>query len=199
MQNKFLGAILAIAASTLLSGCLSMQGYVDPALPTVSKQDLKAPAKAEPVQVLYEFRTKGSANSTATNHTKNWVLDVARDSGLFSEVSATPVANQRRLLITIDNVPITKDSDAVAKGIGTGLTFGLVGSMVTDGYICEATFSAPGGEPVSFKFNHAIHSTIGNASGPAGLKPQKMDDAAKEVVNQLTWSILRDLSKSGRL
>ena len=53
--------------------------------------------------------------------------------------------------------------------IGTGLTFGLVGNMVTDGYVYEATFNAGESKPpVKLTYRHALHTTIGNASGPPG-------------------------------
>jgi hypothetical protein len=99
----------------------------------------------------------------------------------------------------IDNVPITDHNDAMAKGFGTGLTFGLIGTMVTDGYVCDATFSSPQGEPFKVQFKHALHTTIGNASGPPGLTGQSPELAAKALVTQLVYSVLRDLSKSGRL
>jgi hypothetical protein len=126
-------------------------------------------------------------------------MDTLVDSRLFSEVSATPVASGRRIVITLDNVPITSSSDAMAKGFGTGLTFGLIGTMITDGYVCEAVYSAPTGDPVTFTYRHAIHTTIGNASGPPGLAGHKPVDAGKIVAAQVTWSVLRDLSSSGRL
>jgi hypothetical protein len=191
--------VLAFCAAGALSGCVSIKMYVDPALAPADKQSVTAVAKPEPIQVLYEFRTKGVANATATQRTSTHVTDVLRNSGLFSEVSTSPVLNLRRLLITIDNVPITTEGEAMAKGFGVGLTFGLVGTMVTEGYICEATLSTPNAQPMSLNYRHALYATIGNASGPPGLAGHPPADAIKLLVDQLTWSVLRDVSKSGRL
>lgn len=192
-----LSFLLLVAAS--LSACISAQGYVDNALPKASRADVAQVAHPQPVQLLYEFRTRGTPNARATEETASRMSAVVSQSGLFTEVSKAPAADGHRLTIVIDNVPITSHDDAVAKGFGTGLTFGLVGTTVTDGYVCEATYSAPGKDLVSFKFHHALHTTIGNASGPPGLTPMSPHDAAMAIVDQLGWSIMRDLSRSGRL
>jgi hypothetical protein len=199
MKIRILNALLVLISAVSLSGCLSVKSYVDPGLPSAGAESVVPIASPAPIQVLYEFRNKGAANAKATELTNARVLQVVKQSKLFSEVSAVPVAGQRRLTITVDNVPITSEGDAKAKGFGTGLTFGLVGSMVTDGYVCEATYSAEGGAPVKFNFRHAMHTTIGNASGPAGLTGLSPQEAVYAMLDQLTWSILRDLSKSGRL
>lgn len=189
----------AVLAAAALSGCISAQSYVDSALPRAGKEDVAATASAQPIQVLYEFRTRGVPNAGATQQTSDAVLGVVRDSGLFSEVAPAPVASGRRLTITIDNVPITSKEEAMSRGFGTGLTFGLVGTMVTDGYVCEARYAIGAGEPFTLGYRHAVHTTIGNASGPPGIAAQKPIDAVKAVVSQLTWSIMRDLSRAGRL
>jgi hypothetical protein len=64
---------------------------------------------------------------------------------------------------------------AVGKGFGTGLTFGLAGSHVTDGY--EMTVRLTQGTTVTERaYSHAILSTIGNASGPHGLTPVSLGE-----------------------
>jgi hypothetical protein len=180
----------------MLGGCLSMNSYVDPALPAANKASVKPVSHPAPIQVLVEFRTKGVPNAGGTQRLTPVILDVAKESGLFSEVDVGPAANGRRLVITVDNVPITSESDAMTKGFGTGLTFGLVGTMVTDGYVCEAIYTAPSGAPVKFSYRHALHTTIGNASGPPGLVGKKPAEATRDIAAQLAWSILRDLSRN---
>ena len=198
-MNKAFAVLCAAGAALLLSGCISARSYVDSALPPADKTHVPAVERSQPVQALYEFRTRGVANAGATEQTRAAVMEVLQGSGVFSAVSAEPVAAGRRLIITIDNVPITSHEDAMAKGFGTGLTFGLIGTMVTDGYVCEATYSAPAAEPVKLSYRHAIHTTIGNASGPPGLEGRTPAEAANLLVRQLTWSVLRDLGKAGRL
>jgi hypothetical protein len=199
ISRTFIHAGVVACAALLLSGCITPMSFVDPAMPKAGKADVSAVSNPKPVQALYEFRTKGAVNAAATQHTAETVIAALKESGAFSEVSASPVAGARRLVITIDNVPITSQGDAMAKGFGTGLTFGLIGTMVTDGYNCEAIFTGADGVATTLSYKHAIHTTIGNASGPPGIAGQKPIEAAREMVRQLVWSVLRDLGKAGKL
>lgn len=188
-------AVMGIACLAL-SGCLSMKMYVDPALPVVSKADLPAVPSPHPVQVLAEFQTKGVANATATAEARPRIVAIASESGLFSGVSETPVAAGTEggiLKITINNVSL---DNAAAKGFGTGLTFGLAGSMVTDGYICTAAYTLDG-KTTETTVKHAIYTTIGNHAAPEGLKPMQPADAVHQVIDQLTWNALKQLADKG--
>lgn len=182
---------LLLLASTMLSGCLSAKMYVDPALPKVSKADMPVLPAPRPVQVLFEFQTKGSANATATSDIRPRVLAVAEQSGLFSSVSDTASAGDPGILkVVINNVP---SDDAAAKGFGTGLTFGLAGSMVTDGYVCTASYTHDG-HTTEATVKHAIYTTIGNHAAPQGLTPLQPIDAVHQVMDQLTWNALKQLA-----
>lgn len=173
-----------------MTGCLSAKMYVDPALPKVAKADLVQAQQPQPVQVLFEFRTKGNANSRATEQIRPRIVSVAAESGLFSGVTSD--ANGGGVLkIVIDNVPVT--NNAAAKGFGTGLTMGLVGSMVTDGYICTATYSR-NGVTTEATARHALHTTIGNHAGPPGLTAMDPQTAVNQVMDQLAWNVLKQLS-----
>ena len=190
LRSVFLPFVLVAS----LSGCMSMNSYIDPALPTVRAEDLRA-SNPQPVHVLVEFRTKGAPNARATDLAKPIVLDTVRSTALFSNVAEGPVPGGRLLTIVIDNIEVTKD--AAAKGITTGLTFGLAGNMVTDGYVCKATYTAPGARPRSAEVNHALHTTIGNAEGPAGLKPMPPSEAFGVIVRQITLNALQAIRRDG--
>jgi hypothetical protein len=197
-MQKTLRLLALFCVSLLLSGCLAPKMYLDPTLPRYVKADLSTSPTPQPVQLLYEFQTRGSPNARATELTKAKVLATVQESALFSEVAQTPQANQRRLTIIINNVPITQD--AGSKGFGVGLTFGLVGTTVTDGYDCVGTLYTPGGEPVVINLKHAIHSTIGNTTPPANMVAEASpQEAVQKLVEQITMAILRDVSKAGRL
>lgn len=197
-MKRILSLMLLASASVLLSGCLAPKMYIDTALPPASKADVAVKASPEPIQFLYEFQTRGTANARATENTRERALNVMKDSGLFSAISAEPQANQRRLTVTINNFPITQD--AASKGFGVGLTFGLAGTTVTDGYDCRAVLTVPGAAPVSLQFKHALHTTIGNTSPPPGLVAEpSIQEAITKLISQLMWSIMRDMSKSGAL
>jgi hypothetical protein len=181
----------ALLACATLSGCLSAKMYVDPKLPVVSKADMPVVPQPRPVQVLFEFRTKGNANARATSEIRPRVLAVAEQSGLFSSVTDTAGATDPGILkIVINNVPM---DNAAAKGFGTGLTFGLAGSMVTDGYVCDASYTY-NGHTTETTVKHAIYTTIGNHAAPQGLTPLQPADAVHQVMDQLTWNALKQLA-----
>lgn len=186
-------AVLAVSASLMLTGCLSTKMYVDPALPVVAKADVAPVAQPRPVVVLVEFSTKGKSNARATAEVKPRVVAVAAESGLFSSVSQTAGAADAGIFkLIIDNVAV--DENAAAKGFGTGLTFGAVGTMVTDGYVATASYSRDG-KVTEVDVRHAIHTTIGNKKGPDGLVAMEPQAAVYQVMDQITWNALKQLNE----
>lgn len=173
-----------------LTGCLSMKSYVDPALPVVVKADLPTVSTPAPVQVLFEFRTKGNVNAAATAEIKPRVVAAVAESGLFRTINDATQSGGI-LKVVIDNVPQT--DNAAAKGFGTGLTLGLAGSIVTDGYVCTATYSRDG-KTTEVTVRHALHSTIGNHAGPTGLQPMEPQAAIHQIMDQLVWNSLKQLA-----
>lgn len=88
--------------------------------------------------------------------------------------------------VMIDNVAIT--DNAAAKGFDAGLTFVLVGSMVTtDGYVC-AMICTRDGKATGTTVKHVLHSTIGNKADPEGLTPMTPADAVNVVMDQQIWN-----------
>ena len=192
LEARFLrAAFVAVFACLSLSGCISAKMYVDPGLPAVAKADLPLAPHPEPVQVLFEFRTKGNANAKATARIAPRVISAATASGLFTQVSNTPQDGAGILKIVIDNVPLT--DNAAAKGFGTGLTFGLAGSIVTDGYICTASYSR-GGHTTETTLKHSIYTTIGNHEGPKGLTAMEPESAVNLAMDQMAWNALKQLA-----
>lgn len=176
---------------SMLSGCLTTKSYVDPTLPKIAKTDLAAVAQPQSVQVLFEFRSKGNSNVKATAMAQPRVMAIVTASGLFSTASTSASTPEAGVLkIIIDNVP--QDQNAAAKGFGTGLTFGLAGSLVTDGYICTADYSR-NGHTTETVVKHALYSTIGNHSAPQGLQPMELQAAVYQVIDQMTWNSLKQL------
>jgi hypothetical protein len=183
--------VCVLFVCSLLSGCLTTKAYVDPALPRIAKTDLVAVAQPQPVQVLFEFRTKGNSNAKATGMAQPRVIAIVNASGLFSAASANAGATEAGTLkIIIDNVP--QDQHGTAKGVGTGLTFGLAGSLVTDGYVCTASYSH-NGHTTETIVKHALYSTIGNHSPPQGLQPMELQAAVYQIIDQMTWNSLKQL------
>lgn len=184
---------LCAVAFALASGCISVKSYVDPALPNVEYTNLKAPAEKHPVQLLFEFKNAKGTSPAVTDKMRPKAVAILEQSKMFSQVVTAPKTADQKLFITIENFPVTKD--AASKGVGVGLTFGLAGTMVTDGYSMEAVYQVPSKPEIKKSYKHAIHSTIGNASGPPGLVGMPPQDAFDKVMEGLLLNLMSDLSK----
>lgn len=191
--KKLLQLLLA-SSMLLLSGCASF--YLDTATPELSAAQFKQPQNLQSVQLLFEFQTKGVFNASATEFLKAQVLKQVQESGLFSEVTEGVSSSNRTLTIALNNVPV--DDDAFAKGFATGFTFGLVGSQVTDGYVCNAYLldNETGSAQLSVNARHALHTTLGSKGAPKNaVKMKNIDEAVRNMTTQIISHILNDLSK----
>lgn len=183
--------VLCVAAGALLTGCAS--AYVDTATREVPDADIRRPAAPLPAALVFDFQTNGGPNAAATKFLKDQVTTQVEKSGLFALAPAAG-GNTALLNITLNNVPITKD--AAQQGFVTGLTFGLAGSAVTDGYICTVSYvPADGANTIVSTARHAIHTTIGNAQAPSNaVKSATMEEAVRTMTRQIVANALRDLS-----
>ena len=177
---------------TALTGCANF--YVDSSTKEIPVAQYRKPVQPHPVQVLFEFQTKGVANAQATNMLKARVVEQVKASGLFTAVGDAP-AGGATLSITLENVPLS--DDAFSKGFVTGLTFGLAGSKVSDGYICTATYrSGDDAQPIVKKARHAIHTTLGAASQPGNAeKADGIEDAVTKMTRQIVSNVLHDVTQ----
>ncbi|MBI3432422.1 MAG: hypothetical protein HY018_09460 [Hydrogenophilales bacterium] len=176
-----------------LTGCASF--YVDTATKEIPADAYKKPASPHPVQVVFEFQTKGVANARATQYLAPLVMEQIKGSGLFSELKTTPVEGGALLSVVLNNVPLT--DDAFSKGFVTGMTFGLAGSQVSDGYVCTMKYIArPQAPAISSTARHAIHTVMGAKDGPAnGTKMDSLDMAVKTMTRQVVSTALDELSR----
>ncbi|WP_462390866.1 hypothetical protein [Acidovorax sp. Q11] len=172
--------------------------YVDTATKEVADIEIKRPAAALPAALVFDFQTNGAPNAAATKFLKEQVTAQVEKSGLF-QITPSAGSSTALLNITLNNVPITKD--AAQQGFVTGLTFGLAGSAVTDGYICTVSYVPADGSPTLVSTaRHAIHTTMGNASAPANaLKSATTEDAVRTMTRQIVANALRDLSANPQL
>lgn len=175
-----------------LSGCASF--YVDGATPEAPPSSFTRPEPVRPVQALFEFQTKGVANEQATKLLRDRVIAQLSSSGLFSQVSDKPVEGAALLSVKLNNVPLT--DDAFTKGFVTGLTFGLAGSKVSDGYILTLQYRRGEGAPIVKQARHAIHATIGATSAPGNAtKAENAEAAATAMTRQVLSQGLLALSQ----
>lgn len=180
--------------STLGVGCTTL--YVDNTLGDTPPSAYHRPSTLRPVQVLFVFKTKGTDNVRATTALRKDVMDTVQQSGLFSAIGPDPVSGGALLSITVDNVPITSQQEAVAKGFATGLTLGLAGSEVTDGYVCTIEYiPATGASKITVTEHHALHATVGAHSAPANsTRAPSMKAGVQIMLHQIVAAGLKDMS-----
>ncbi len=180
---------------TALSGCISTKSYVDPQYHHAGYGDLARPAPPYTLSVKVEFQRNGVAKPAADPQVRADIERSLRASGVAVPYDGkTPAEGE--LSFVLNNVADT--GAAAGKGFGTGLTFGLAGSHVTDGY--EMTVRLTQGSTITERaYSHAILSTIGKASGPPGLTPVSLGAAFNQVVDDLVLNALKDLQAAGML
>lgn len=184
---------LAISLGLAVSTAAAAASYVDTGLKDLTAAEKVSVASPKPVQLLFQFKTKGSPNPRAQKLLITQVTELIKASGLFSEVTEGPAPNGAVLSITIDNLV---EADAAAKGFKTGLTFGLAGSMVTDRYVCTGEYiSGPTATKIARETLHAIHTTVGRTAPPEnGEKAKNLRDAADIMVRQIVTHTLNKLA-----
>lgn len=187
-----IAVVLLVAA--FLPGCATF--YVDNTLHEPTPEEKVKVENPQPAQLLFEFQTKGVQNGRATDMLKDQVLATVKDSGLFSAVGADPAPGGAVVNVVINNVPMT--DDAYAKGFATGLTLGLVGNTVGDGYVCTVDYLPPGGAPkVSKALRDALYTSLG-AGAEIPQNVQKMSgvkQAIDTVIRKLLANTLNELGK----
>ena len=187
-------SMLMLVSITLLMGCV--KPYLDAGTREVPRSEFKQVEHPKAAHLIFEFQTKGAPNARATKSLVDHVTQEIKQSGLFANIDAAGSPDVAILQVTLNNSPITSESEAFAKGFGTGLTFGLVGSSVSDGYICTISYLAPGSNtPIVKTARHAIHATVGNHSAPPGGIPMASTaEAVRTMTTQILSHALRDLS-----
>lgn len=192
-MSKLLKLIAAGALALSLTGCATF--YVDTATKEVPATAYKKPATPKPVQALFEFQTKGVANAAATKYLSAQVMEQIKSSGLFSELQDTLVADGALLSVVLNNVPL--NDDAFSKGFVTGLTFGLAGSQVSDGYILTMKYlPSPQAPAIAKTARHAIHAVLGAKEAPTnGIKMDSMELAVTTMTRQIVSTGLDALSR----
>lgn len=197
---------LVLMAVLALAGPALAAGYVGSELGDVKPEAKAVVANPQPVQILFQFATKGAPNKQATKFTKAEVLATVKASGVFSEVSETPTANGAILSVVIDNtVAPGAMNEAAMKGVATGATLFIVGSNTRDYYTATVDYVAgPSAPKITRTANHSIVTQMGLVnSAPAdavkvegGPKGAVMTMVRQIVSNPLN-EVARDPAFSG--
>jgi hypothetical protein len=193
-----LAQLIALSCMACLStGCIAAKSYVDPQFRTASYMNIEPVAKPKPLVVESTFQSNGKESKQLRQAVRSRVTKVLHGSKLFYEADAAEKAQAAHLKIVVNNVGDV--GAAFGKGFATGLTFGIVGSKVVDGYVMTATYTAPAGTPATKTYKHAIHTTVGLKSAPAGMERVPLQVAFDQVVEDMLLNFLRDMQKENAL
>jgi len=188
--------LLLLALTTASAGCLSTKSYVDPKFRDATYQSVRTPEAPVAAVITYEFQFNGKhGNKNQDALVRRKSTRVLAATKVFSEVEASAGAAAGQLQIRINN--LGDIGSAVGKGFATGLTFGLAGSEVVDGYEMTVIYTPAGGSPTTRFYKHAIHSTIGAHAPPPGMQPVPLADAFDQVVEEMLLNCLRDFQRDG--
>jgi hypothetical protein len=177
-----------------LSGCISAHSYVDPSFAKAGYQDIERPAVPAHWHITVEFQREGAPYPKVDPTLLQQVDQIVRGSGLaMPDDSGTDAT----LHVVVNN--FADKGSAVAKGFGTGLTFGLVGSTVIDFYEMSVTFTKNGQTVSKSGYRGALSTAIGNASGPPGLPPLDTATAFDKVVEEMMLNALTDIQSATKV
>jgi hypothetical protein len=94
-------------------------------------------------------------------------------------------------------------SEAIGKGITTGLTYGLIGTTVIDNYEVSIAYKEPSRPEASKQYKHAMHSTIGNDNGNppflGKVEATTAADAFATIIEQVIVNFVADMQREGYL
>ena len=154
----FAKLLLGLAMASVATAAVAA-AYIGDGITDLKPEDKVVIASPQPVQLIFQFQTKGAPNARATKLLKQKVVDTVKASGLFSTVSDDAVPNGAILSITINDIASPADmADAEGKGAVTGATFFVVGSNIADHYLCTLDYVA---SPTAAKLERtAKHSVI---------------------------------------
>jgi len=172
-------------------GCISTKSYVDPIYAKANYEDITRLERPYKLYVVTEFQREGKHIAKLDKELRGHVERVLRGTGF-----AVPAQEEGEGDLTIVVNNFGDKGSAMAKGFGTGLTFGLVGSMVTDYYEMKASLVIGGKLVKQQTYKHALHSTIGNADGPQGVKATTPSGGFGDIVEDLMLNFIKDIQIS---
>jgi hypothetical protein len=187
--------LMLICCTLILHGCITIHSYVDPQYHHASFGDLTRVEPPYALSIKVQYQVNGVDRPKADRSLLDHVERSLRASGVAVPYEGKGDADGEMSVIVNDVGDIKA---AAAKGFGTGLTFGLIGSHVSDNYEVTVRLTQVGGVTEQ-KYQHAILSTVGNASGPPGLTAVPLAMAVNQVADDIVLNFLKDMQASGNL
>jgi len=192
IHHRFVMAILFCCAA--ITGCSSPKSFVDPSIPKVSYDDVKRRAEPLKLKLVVEFQRNGEhlpkVDSTLRDNTER----VLRGTGV---IVAANDQTAGEIKIVVNN--IADLASARAKGFGTGLTFGLASSTVTDAYEMALTITINGKTISRSAVKHSLFTIIGHGKVPEGVESIPANVAFERVLEQMILRVLHEMQSTGEL
>ena len=188
-MKKFIPLLVAVV---ILSGCLSPKSYVDPSYSTANYQDIVPSLSSYRAEIIVEFQRDGEPFEGAIKEVKENVEGAFDATGvIIPDVEATTFT----LTVVFNNIP---ESGAAGKGFATGLTFGIVGTLVTDFYEVSISYKEPSKLEITKHYKHALHTTIGNKEAPfEGVVGTSAAAGFLIIVDQVILNYVTDMQRDG--
>jgi hypothetical protein len=181
-------------SSTFLLGCISSKSYLDPVYPKLTYGDVKRPIKPIPLALSVEFQRNGESFPKAVPTVLDASSRILRATGVVEPDGPNSIGQVK---ITLNNV--SDLAAARAKGFGTGLTFGLVGTTVTDNYELTMSVTVNGKTVEKANIKNAFNTTVGNTSIPGGLETFTAGVAVQKVLEQMILEAIKQIQADSKI
>lgn len=189
---------LLLTAAVMIAGC--SEHYVDPNFSLATYDDIQPVAERHKTYIEAVFITfNGESHEKLSASVKNHAVRALRSTGTLTIVEEETA--DVHIKLKMENVVSAGElAGAVAKGMVTGFTLGLVGTAVTDGYVMTITYSDPEHGELVKEYKHALHTTIGAKEAPfKNAQSQSVDDAIATIIEELMLNFVHDMQKEGKL
>ncbi len=192
---SLINSALLGATIILLSACGSTTSYVDPTFGKASYDDIAPVATKYRVSLAVQYQKNGKPFAAGKQQARALVASTLTTTGVFDLVGDSSGST---LLVIVNN--FTDKSSSVAKAFGTSLTFGAIGSTLTDYYEFTIEYVDANGEKLQVEYKHALHTTVGNKGAPVeDAEPTSTALGFATIVEQVMLNFVKDMQNSGSL
>lgn len=182
---------LILTLPLIFAACVKPHTYISPDYRKHSSSSLSIPARPHNVRLETEFLHNGKPAEAANRRFAAEAADILNGSSVVRTADNAPA------VIKLTAATDSQRGKAAAKGLATGLTFGLAGNRFDDNYRFECSYN-DGNTAHSKTYNHAVTTVIGNKQAPQGT-PVKAKTAFADVTAQIVTNCLVDLQQKGFL
>lgn len=185
---------LTFVGVSMLSACApAVRTYVDPQYRHATYDTVHRLAQPIPVKVGVRFEVNGAPRPEADASLKSQVEQTLRSSGVFIPSDLAGTTSE----ITVLANDLADTGLARAKGFGTGMTFGAVGSAVPDDYEFDIAYRDGGTTKYKNTYKHRLITIIGNVNGPASATPMTLEGGSHQVIEDTMLNFINDMQDKG--